>query len=280
MVSKRQARDQRQPGTSAVLTARDKELLLGLARLRIGPTSALAKLFFGDVRRDTAAKRIRRLFDSGHLSVRVEGIAEESLYMLGPKGRAFVRAEGGEDMSVPRGSLEHHLGVVETWVALATLGMPGVDLQLTRADWELRSQFVGALPIVPDLFVVLGHRSGSVAMAIEVDLGTEPLKVLRAKLETYRRIALSGEGLFGWPEFGIGVALRGRGRVTYIRELLADCWQRTCLVWCLEEGPKDELTRLVSGPETPLTSSPGSKGMGGAASAMQARTIPDGNERL
>jgi hypothetical protein len=165
-------------------------------------------------------------------------------------------------------------------IAIAnTLGLPEVGLQLARADWELRSQFVGALPIVPDLFVVLDGPGGSAAMAVEVDLGTEPLKVLHRKVETYRRITLTGEGLCGWSEFALAVALRGRGRIGYVRELLAALWGGSSSVWCLEDGPMEEITRLVSAPETPLAPSPGSKGRGEAASALQSTEISGGNER-
>lgn len=169
---------------------RDQDLLRALARLRVARTSAVVQLCLGGIRRDTAARRLRRLFDAGFLAVRTAAATQESLYMLGPKGRQFVTGEGEAEPGVPLGSLEHHLAIVDTWVSVATLELPGVGLQLARADWELRTEFGGGLAIIPDLFVVLDTPPGPVALAIEVDLGTEPLKVLRAKVENYAGLAL------------------------------------------------------------------------------------------
>jgi Replication-relaxation len=189
--------------------------------------------------------------------------------MLGPKGCGFVRGEGEAGPRVPRGSLDHHLSIVETWVSLATLELPGVGLQLARADWELRTEFGGALPIVPDLFAVLDAPAGPVALAVEVDLGTESLKVLRAKLATYAWLTLSREGLFGWPEFAVCIALRQRGRIPFMRELLADSWSERSFLWCLEDGPEEGLSRLAVVGTAPLTDSPCSKGrVAGASHAL------------
>ena len=250
---------------------RDQELLRALARLRVAGTSALVRLCFGDVRRDTAARRLRRLFDAGYLGVRTtDDPTAESLYVLGPEGRQLIREESEIETSVPRGGLDHHLAIVETWVALATLASPGVALQLARADWELRAQFPGSLPIVPDLFVVLDLSSGSLALALEVDLGTEPLKVLRAKLEYYRRLGAGPNGLLGWRGFAVGVVLRGPGRVPFIRDLLAENWSGPSCLWCLGNDPAYEIARLVTSFSTPLAVSPYGKGRGEVANSCGA----------
>lgn len=262
----RQPRGLRRLGEEAVLMPRDQELLSALARLRVARTSALVRLCLGGIRRDTAARRLRRLFDAGFLAVRSSEATQESLYVLGPKGRQFVRGEGEAEPSVPRGSLEHHLAIVETWVSLATLELPGVALQLARADWELRTEFGGGLPIVPDLFAVLDVPAGPVALAVEVDLGTEPLKVLRGKLAMYSQLALSRQGLFGWPQFGLCIALRGAGRIPFLRDLLAGSWSGQSFLWCLEDGPTEEISRVAATAAAPLTDSPCGKGRGHSAS--------------
>lgn len=277
---KRQSRKERRFGEVVVLTTRDGELLRALARLRVARTSALTRLCFNGVRRDTAARRLRRLFDAGYLGLRTADATQESLYMLGPKGRQYVRALGEVETPVPRGSLDHHLAIVETWVALATLDLPGVALQLARADWELRAEFPGALPIVPDLFAVLDCPDGAVALAVEVDLGTEPLKVLRAKLENYSRLAAGPEGLFGWKEFGVCVALSGKGRVAFVRELLATDWGGQSFLWCLESGPLEELSRFMDIEPTPLAASPCGKGRGESTSPSPATGTCDQDQGL
>ena len=65
----RQPRAQRRKGTEVCLTERDHDLLQALARFRAARTSDLIRLCFGNVRKDTAAARLRRLFDSGYLAV-------------------------------------------------------------------------------------------------------------------------------------------------------------------------------------------------------------------
>ena len=272
----RQPRGQRRAGQEVVLTPRDQELLRALARLRVARTGALVRLCLGSVRRDTAARRLRRLFDAGFLAVRATEATQENLYMLGPKGREFVRGEGEAEPRVPRGGLDHHLSIVETWVSLATLELPDVGLQLARADWELRTEFGGALPIVPDLFAVLNAPAGPVPLAVEVDLGTEPLKVLRAKLATYAWLTLSRQGLFGWAEFGVCIALRRKGRIPFMRELLAENWSERSFLWCLEDGPKEELSRLAAIGMAPLTDSPCTKGR--VASTSQALPMRSGDQ--
>ncbi len=252
-------------------TARDRELLQALARLRIARTSALVKLCFGGVRRDTAVRRLRRLFDAGLLAVREpQSPTDENLYALGPKGQQLVRQYGMAESSAPRGGLEHHLAIVESWVALATLEVPGVAMQVARADWELRAECAGSLGVVPDLFVVYDGPHGQQVIAVEVDLGTEPLKVLRAKLVAYGQLTASGTGLLGWSEFALGLAVRGRGRLPYLRELLSESWAKASCLWCLEDGPIEAIRRLLLGPETPLATSPCSKGRGSAASSCEA----------
>lgn len=268
----RQPRHLRQCGIVVEPTNRDRELLLALSRLRIVRTGALVRLCFGGVRRDTAARRLRRLFDAGFLAVRdAPALTDENLYLLGPKSQTIVRQVGATDVSAPRGGLDHHLAIVDTWVALATLEVPGVSLHLARADWELRAEFPEALTVVPDLFAVFEGPCGPRAMAVEVDLGTEPLKVLRAKLATYGQLTAAGSGLLGWGEFAIGLAVRGRGRLPYLRELLSTSWLGRWCLWSIEEGPVGEIRRLAHESMTPLASSPCGKGRGEAVSAREAR---------
>lgn len=269
---KRQPRAQRRLGTRVTLMARDHELLRALARLRLARTSAIVQLCFQGVRRETAARRLRRLYDARVLDVRSPNPASEGLYSLGPAGWQVLREQGEKVVAaIPRGGLTHHLAIVETWVALATMLPLATTLQFARADWELRAECAGArLPIVPDIFAVLESPEGAVALAVEVDLGTEPLKVLRAKLAIYRQLYGSAAGLFGWPQFVLAVVTSGRGRLASMRELLAAEWLGPGYAWLLEDGPAGELSRLVGPGLRPLTVSPSSKGRESAATSCAA----------
>jgi hypothetical protein len=64
---RRQLRHRRRRGVAVVLTERDEEVLNALARFRLARTSDLMAYAFAGVRRDTAAVRLRRLFDARYL---------------------------------------------------------------------------------------------------------------------------------------------------------------------------------------------------------------------
>ncbi len=278
---KRQPREKRRTGVEVVPTGRDIEVLRVLARLRIAPTRALLRLCFAGIRRDTALRRIRRLFDGGLLSVAAQGVTSESLYTVGPQGRRLLRSLGDDETpSAPRGGLEHHLAIVETWVGVVTLGIPEVSLQLARADWELREELGGgALAVIPDLFVVFERPTGPVAVAIEVDLGTEPLKVLHAKLAVYTRLLNCGHGLFGWQEVALAVALKNEGRLAAMREMLSESWLSQSVIWSLKDGCRAALSSFLVAATAPLADSPCCKGRGVAASPLNATLEPEDGRR-
>ncbi len=140
-----------------------------------------------------------------------------------------------------------------------------------RPDWELRAEFGDrGLPIVPDLFAVLAIGSGRVPLAVEVDLATEPLRVLRAKLRAYAEALGHPAGLFGWRDFGLGLALGDDRRQGEIEALLAREWDGLSLMWTLEEGPERQLRALIAELRGPLTTSPCGEGRPRPVSADSA----------
>ncbi len=264
---KRQSRASRRNGIGLRLQPRDVELLRAVARLRVARTSDLAVLCFGGVRRDTAKSRLRVLFDGGYLNVSSPDQAVENLYSLGPRGRVLMTDLGEPAAAVPRGGLAHHLGIVGTWVALSSIGIPGLGLELARADWELRSEFgKQGLAVVPDLFAVLSVGPARLALAVEVDLGTEPLRVLRAKVRAYDRLLRAEHGLFGWPDFVLAAALVDDRRRESVEKLLRREWIGARAIWTLGEGPGSALKSLLVQEVHPLTASPRGKGRIGVVS--------------
>ncbi|MBI5836499.1 MAG: replication-relaxation family protein [Candidatus Eisenbacteria bacterium] len=275
-VMTRQRRDHRRPVAPLRLTARDEELLLGLNRLRLARTRDLARLGFPGVRLDTAAARLRRLFDAGYLEVVAPDRTAENRYALGPAGRRYVADQGEEVGRRPRGGLEHHLAIVRTWASIATELPAGVELRLARPDWELRADLGDlGLTVVPDLFVVLAAGSRELAVAIEVDLGTEPLCVLWAKVRAYGELC-GVEGLFGWREFALAVAVGLPSRGDTVRSHLDARWRGTGAVWLLGEGPGTALRSLSESLTPPLTMSPHSKGPRSGLTSSGGGSEPDG----
>lgn len=176
------------------LTDRDRLVLEALGRFRIARTTDLVLTGFRDVHPMTASMRLRRLYDAGFLDVHAGHIGTENVYRLGPNADAWRVGR------IPRGNLEHHLGVVRAWTTLAA-GSParGLEVELARPDWELRGEVAGA-ELVPDLFMVLG----GVGLAVELDCGTEPLSVIARKLDLYGSL----DRLFGYPFVVTAVADR------------------------------------------------------------------------
>src|SRR5206468_1649539 len=124
----------RRKGVRVQLTERDRDVLLALARFRLARTSQLYRYAFANIRQDTAAARLRRLFDSRHVAVVRSSPLAENVYRLGPVGREVVRAQGVRVGAAPRGAIEHHLGIVESWTRLAA--EPDVELARCLPDWE------------------------------------------------------------------------------------------------------------------------------------------------
>src|SRR5207249_9420572 len=141
--------------------------------------------------RDTAAERLRRLYDGGLLDVRSAERSEENLYSLGPKGREWLKERGIATGAMPRGGLKHHLGIVEAWVGLAGAAhaSQSFSLELFRPDWEIREHPEGReARLVPDALVQLGLGDGgpgAFRFALEVDRGTERPPELRKKVQLY-----------------------------------------------------------------------------------------------
>jgi hypothetical protein len=251
---KRQSRVRRHRGVRVELTRRDALVLEALARFRAARTRDVVAVAFAGVHPMTARMRLRRLFDGGFLAVRAGDRSEENVYTLGPEGRRWAIDQGVPVGRAPRGEAAHHLAIVHVWAGFveAVQGLAGLALDLARPDWELREQFSGrSLDIVPDLFVLLRSTASDgveqvAAVAIEVDLGTESLTVLQRKLSAYARVQDRSEGLFGWPEFGLGVALGNEGRMTGVRRLLEQSGIATWLLWSQTGRSNVPLVELVS----------------------------------
>lgn len=241
------------------LTERDESLLHALARFRLARTSALLGYAFPGVRRDTGITRLRRLYDGKYLAVLPPRQGAENIYRLGPTGSRFLREYGVVVGRVPRGGLEHHLGIVEAWVALA--GIEDMHLERCLPDWELREQFTAReLPVVPDLFALVRSGEPVFAVAVEVDRGTENVAVLGRKLNAYRSLWGRPPGLFGYQRFGIVVVSRWPLRRSALTATVKKAWVVPCVLWEGGGSPRTVLLKLFEEMAGPLTGSPYLKG--------------------
>ena len=275
MNGRRQKRDVRRAGVKILLTKRDEALLRALARFRIATSEDLRRLFFSDVRRDTAMARLRKLYDADFLAVRPGGLSRPNLYTVGPAGIAWAESAGVAVARSPAQPFEHHLAIVRLWTELAAAIHARDGLRLTRfePDWELRRRFAGSGgPIVPDAAIEIAHARGTARIALEVDLTTERLSALQRKLSRY-----DPSGYFTSPQsIGLAVVVSGAGerRKRSVEDLVTRSWMGWSVTCTEQEWPAMLLNRIT---EAPLDESPAGKGRTErATSSVEARTREQG----
>jgi DNA-binding transcriptional ArsR family regulator len=266
---KRQPRNTRKPNVKVKLSDRDYLILSALARFGIARTGELLTLAFSGVRSDTASRRLRALFDAGYLEPQVFELSKENVYRLGPAGRRWAAEHGLPVFKRPRISINHHLAVVQAWVELARAchELPGCALVRVIPEWELRTlPETAAYPLIPDALVELSvyqdQGNTLVRMALEVDLETEGLSVLRRKVGHYSRFLGTTESLWSWTEFSLMFAVSGwtENRKRKFQEFLEGSWLGSWILWDQEAGPTHALIRLAEEIQAPLTTSPYGKG--------------------
>ena len=274
------------------LTDRDELLLEAVQRFRLARTGDLVTAAFPGVHPMTASVRLRRLFDAGYLDVRCGDRSEANVYSLGPLGRRWAVDQALPVGRIPRGGAAHHLAIVRAWSTVADVlqRQAGTALELARADWELREEFgERGLSVVPDLFLVLrvalaSERESVVAVAVEVDLGTETLGVLRREFEVYDELADGGQGLFGHREFAVTVALDNPGRGDAVNRLLDRTWRGRRLVWDFASGPgtavEEFIADLRGSVRPPVTDSRYGNGGSVVASPLASTVKPRTKEGL
>ena len=257
--ARRQPRHRRRQGVLVQITERDESVLHALARFRLARTSDLVAYAFAGVRSDTAAARLRRLFDAKYLAILPPRQGFENVYRLGPAGSRYLAGQGAQVGRVPRGGVDHHLAIVQTWVALTAV--EGIDLERCLSDWELREQFTASeLTAIPDLFALVRVGACAHPVAVEVDLGSESLAVLNRKLEMYRSLWGRAPGLFGYERFGIAVASFSPLRRSALASALKKAWVVPHVSWSSSEGPSFALRKLFAEMQGPLEPSPSRKG--------------------
>ncbi|MDB4931668.1 MAG: Replication-relaxation [Myxococcaceae bacterium] len=187
--------------TAETGNARDLDLLGVLYWAGLLSMPQLERLFFPSRRR--AQQRMRALLDRGLVRAHLQGEAlhRPNVYTLAPTGRSLLIDAGrlGPEAAPPRAlprvsKLAHALAVREVFAAFLGADRNGhLRLDDFRFEDELVAEpaFRGA-KVIPDALALVTREEGMRTVGIEVDLGTEPHAVLRAKLETWRRLVEHG----------------------------------------------------------------------------------------
>jgi hypothetical protein len=151
----------------------------------------------------------------------------KAVYTLSPKGTDALAAQFG-GISRPQGKLvtgdrfvEHQTAINEIYLAVKYKSLP-TGARLIR--WHIFRQSISeAIKLTPDAYFEIGTSDTIRPAFLEVDLGTEALKVWQQKTAYYLQLAVSGEFTqkFRHPQFRVLVIANSDRRLANIRAAVA-----------------------------------------------------------
>jgi len=218
------------PGTKGlVLQPRDWKLLGELVTMRVvDREQAMAVAGFYSATR--AHTRLPMLTKAGLLNRFYLGTVKggmKALYALTRKGMkelgvtAPILFRTPEEVLVGDQFVHHQLILNWLYIALKYKSLPeGAVLQ----RWQTFSKPISAsLPLMPDGYLELTFDNRIFPMFLEVDRGTESLKVWQKKIHLYIRLATTGEfaRLFHHPQFRVLVVTTTNRRAESLRKFIA-----------------------------------------------------------
>jgi Replication-relaxation len=209
---------------------------------------------FGGFNSQTRANaRLLKLTSNGFLRRYFLGTLKggsKALYTLSAKG-ALVAAVSNRSVIRPKESLlvgdpfvNHQLAVNEVHIAVRfTLAQ---DLKFLRF-LSFPESLTKAIPLIPDGYFEIETPSGSRAAYIEVDCGTESLKVWARKTGLYLQLAISGafKKLFQHEQFRVLVVAESERRLNSIRKTIAKQTQKIFWFSTLEQIKRESVWSAV-----------------------------------
>ena len=212
-----------------VLQDRDRRLLTELGRMRIIDRE-MTKVVAGFGSKTQVSLRLLELTRAGLLRrffVGTIGSGRKAVYTLSAKGGDIVSAQLG-GINRPDGKLvtgdrfvEHQTTINEIYLAVKFKPLPA-GVRLVR--WHIFRQSISeAIKITPDAYFEIATSDATRAVFLEVDLGTEALKVWQEKTAYYLQLAVSGEFTqkFRQPQFRVLVVANSDRRLANIRATVA-----------------------------------------------------------
>jgi hypothetical protein len=212
-----------------VLQNRDRHLLSELGVMRIIDRE-MTKVVAGYGTTTQANKRLLELTRSGLLRrffVGTISSGRKAVYTLSAKGAEMVATQLG-GINRPEGKLvtgdrfvEHQTGINEIYIAVKYRPIAG-DARFTR--WHnFRQSISEAVKITPDGYFEIATADSIRTAFLEVDLGTEALKIWQQKTGYYLQLAISGEFTkrFRQQQFRVLVVANSERRLDNIRAVVA-----------------------------------------------------------
>jgi len=266
---------------SVVLTPRCIDMLALTGLVRYLGSDQLARDFFSSA--DRCRKRLRQLFDAGYLHVSVGSSQTTNIVSLTREGLAAVTAARpalasrvGRSGVIRLQSVGHHLAIVDIRLYAAALGQARTAplIRWSNGGSDRFEHFGFKMAhLVPDGLAEFETEHGPIAVAIEVDLGTEALAVLAKKCERYVHIAARRQVDALWI-----YAPTGPKRRANIVQLIAShglaAWARVLDAELVRARPVGELPSRVLTPKAPsstTTETAKVRGVGGETLATDRR---------
>lgn len=207
-----------------LLQPRDRRLLSELQVMRVVDRE-LAKIVCGFHSTTRANARLLALTEADYLKRSFVGTiagGRKAVYRLSTKRLASTQSQSIGKNSYSELFLEHQLQVNHVYVEIKYRPIPLASCQFHR--WIAFNRILSkASPIIPDGYFELTHNSQIKSLFLEVDLGTEALRIWQKKIESYLRLATSGEfkSLVGQERFKVAVIANSGRRTDSIRKVAA-----------------------------------------------------------
>jgi hypothetical protein len=234
-------------GKGLIVQMRDRELLRQLFLMRLADRDQLmVAAGFGSITRTNA--RLIALYRAGLLRRFFIGFGagRKALYALSRKGAQLIgvtcrgpRHRQNELLAADFSTL-HQLAINDVYCHLRfhPIPVPGVRFHNWLAFTE---PLADDLRLIPDGYVEFATPLGIVASFLEVDLGTEELKVWKEKAMLYLQLATSGifERNFKQTRFRVLVLADSARRLRFIREAVAEITPKIFWFATLDNGQSD-----------------------------------------
>ena len=214
-----------------VLQERDMHLLRELATMRVidREQAKLVAGFGSTTRVNLRLLKLRRRHLLRRFFLGTVAGGQRAIYALSQKGARVadlpyrgISRRDAEEVLVADFWVQHQLRVNDLYCRLKYQAIPFAGVSFAR--WMAFTEPVAqGLSLIPDGYVELATPSGTVASFLEVDLGTEPLRIWREKVESYLQFARrrEHERLLGQDEFGVAVVAHSEKRAESIRQTVA-----------------------------------------------------------
>lgn len=226
-----------------VIQERDRRLLKELAVMRVADREQ-AKIAGGFNSTTRVNARLLALTRAGLLRrffLGASGGSQKAIYSLSPKGAAQIGANprgprhANNSSIVPDFFVLHQLAVNDVYRALRNaVRISGIELTRWLSFIE---PLTLNLRLIPDGYFEITTATETIAAFVEVDLGSEPLKVWRSKIQHYLHLAVTGEyeSLFRQGTFRVLVVAHSERRLLSIRKTVLTATQK--VFWFTTAAP-------------------------------------------